>query len=163
MSAAMSFRRWSRCSANTSSGQCSSRMKDWSASSFHNMSSEVAHPVLVTNDMESKISNEDNWNLSSRLHTVRSKWVAQFTPEASRSPSQSLCVSTGLYSTPSSPHSAQLVVQRHLEDGCETCRHRGFLAQWKSKPFIVDTNYCVLYKWVLLNKYGVLLLLWNYG
>ena len=46
MSAAMSLRRWSRCSAKTSSGQCRSRMNDCSASSFHSMSSDVVQPCL---------------------------------------------------------------------------------------------------------------------
>ncbi len=50
MSAAMSLSRWSRCSANTSSGQCKSRINDCSASNFHNMSSDVAQPCLKRNE-----------------------------------------------------------------------------------------------------------------
>ena len=46
ISAAMSLSLWSRCSANTSSGQWRSRINDCRASSFHNMSSDVAHPLL---------------------------------------------------------------------------------------------------------------------
>ena len=49
MSAAMSLSLWSRWSAKTSSGQCNSRMNDCSASSFHSMSSDVAHPLLDSN------------------------------------------------------------------------------------------------------------------
>ena len=46
MSADINLRRWARCSAKTSSGQWRSWMKDWSASNFHSMSSDVAQPFL---------------------------------------------------------------------------------------------------------------------
>ena len=55
ISAAISFRRWSRWSANISSGQCSSRIKLCRASSFHSMSSDVAQPFLTISKQISHI------------------------------------------------------------------------------------------------------------
>lgn len=49
MSLDMSFMRFSRCLANSSSGQCRSLMKVCSASSFQNKSSDVPEPLLHTN------------------------------------------------------------------------------------------------------------------
>lgn len=44
----MIFSLWLRCSANTSSGQWRSWMNDCKASSFQSMSSDVMHPLLLT-------------------------------------------------------------------------------------------------------------------
>ena len=58
ISAAISFRRWSRWSANISSGQCSSRIKLCRASSFHSMSSDVAQPFLTISNQICHIQRE---------------------------------------------------------------------------------------------------------
>lgn len=45
ISQAINFNRCSKCSRNSSSGQCKSRINDCNASSFQNRSSDVAHPL----------------------------------------------------------------------------------------------------------------------
>ena len=64
MSAAMSLSLWLRWFPKSGSGQWRSRMKDWSASSFQNRSSEVAHPLLEI----AEVITGDTWSDGSRFY-----------------------------------------------------------------------------------------------